>query len=374
MSFLRNRILRAAVCSLPAIPGVAAAQSLDLTVNDVGISIGDSRRVTGLRINFRDRRMEEVNGVNITVWSPYRENRGVVHGVALGIPMTGARRIVGVGAGIFGVAVNESLRGIGLGGIGIGAGKNIEGIGIGGIGMGVGENLRGLGIGGIGMGIGQDLRGIGIGGIGVGIGQDLRGAAIGGIGAGIGQNMVGLGIGGIGVGVGENARGILVGGIGTGVGGDMTGLLVAGIGAGAGGDVKGVSIAGIAMGAGGDVTGVQAAGVGIGAGGTLKYLSVAGIGIGAHRIEGVALASAIGAEQTRGLMVAPFYFRIAKYGRANGVNISAYNDVRGVQQGLAIGIFNYARTLDGVQIGLLNYAANKRSARLLPLFNYARAR
>ena len=52
----------------------------------------------------------------------------------------------------------------------------------------------------------------------------------------------------------------------------------------------------------------------------------------------------------------------------------AYNDVRGIQQGLAIGLFNYARTLDGLQIGLLNYAANKRSARLLPLFNYSRAR
>jgi hypothetical protein len=116
------------------------------------------------------------------------------------------------------------------------------------------------------------------------------------------------------------------------------------------------------------------AGIGMGVGGTAKYLSVAGIGIGAHRIEGVGIAPGIGAEQTRGLIVAPFYFKILRHGRAEGVNISAYNDVRGTQQGLAIGIFNYARTLDGVQIGLLNYAANKRSARLLPLFNYARAR
>jgi hypothetical protein len=112
----------------------------------------------------------------------------------------------------------------------------------------------------------------------------------------------------------------------------------------------------------------------MGVGGTLKYLSVAGIGIGAHRIEGVAAASAIGAEQTRGLIVAPFYFKIVKYGRMKGASISAYNDIRGTQQGLAIGIFNYARTLDGVQIGVLNYAANKRRARVLPLVNYARSR
>jgi hypothetical protein len=120
---------------------------------------------------------------------------------------------------------------------------------------------------------------------------------------------------------------------------------------------------------------MQAAGIGIGAGGTLKWVSVAGIGIGAQRIEGLAIASAVGAKETKALVIAPFYFKIANGGRANGVNISAYNNVRGMQQGLAVGIFNYARTLDGVQIGLLNYARNKsRGSRLLPLFNYARAR
>jgi hypothetical protein len=56
------------------------------------------------------------------------------------------------------------------------------------------------------------------------------------------------------------------------------------------------------------------------------------------------------------------------------VNVSAFNNIRGTQQGLAIGIFNYARSLDGVQVGLLNYAGNKSHARLLPVFNYAKAR
>lgn len=367
------KLCRAAASIVFAFPIAGAAQSLDLTVNDVGLSIGDSRRATGLRINFRDRRMEEVNGVNVTVWSPYRENRGVVRGLAVGLPMTGARRIEGAGIGIFGVAVKESLHGLGIGGIGIGAGEDVEGIAVGGIGMGVGRDVAGLAIGGIGMGVGQDLRGIGVGGIGMGIGQNLRGAAVAGIGAGIGGNFVGIGVGGIGMGVGGSGRGILISGVGAGVGGDMTGLMIAGIGLGAGGNVKGLSITGIGMGAGGGATGVQLAGAGIGSGGTLKWVSVAGIGIGAPRIEGVAIASAIGAQDARGLIVAPFYFKIQKHGRMNGVNISAYNDIRGTQQGLAIGIFNYARTLDGVQIGLLNYAANKRTAKLLPLLNIARA-
>ncbi len=77
----------------------------------------------------------------------------------------------------------------------------------------------------------------------------------------------------------------------------------------------------------------------------------------------------------RGVVIAPLYFRIANGGQMRGVNLSAYNDVRGTQRGLAIALFNYARNLDGVQLGLLNYAGNKsRGTRLLPIINYARSR
>lgn len=341
---MKNRLLAAiAAFSALAVAPVHAqgTRSVDLTVNDVGLSIGDSRRVSGLRLNFRDRNLQEVTGINATVWMPYQNGRGIVRGLALGLPATGARRIEGIAAGIVGIGAEESL--------------------------------RGLGVGGIGLGVGEDFRGIGIGGIGLGVGQDLRGAALGGIGMGIGGDLRGLAIGGIGVGVGQNASGIMIGGIGAGVGGNMTGLSIAGIGVGAGGNVKGLSITGIGMGAGGNVTGVQLAGIGIGAGGTLKYVSIAGAGIGAPRIEGLAIAAGVGAENVRGVVIAPLYFKIQDTGRMHGVNVSAWNNIRGTQQGLAIGIFNYARSLDGVQVGILNYAGNKSHARLLPIFNYASA-
>ena len=365
----------AAVVALAAMPHFASGQSLDLTVNDVGISIGDSRRVTGLRINYRDLRMEEVVGVNITAWLPYERNRGRVRGVALGIPATGAANIDGIALGIVGTGVHETMRGISIGGIGAGIGTDMSGISLGGIGMGIGNDMTGLGIGGIGMGIGQDLKGIGIGGIGMGIGRDARGLAIGGIGAGVGRDLEGIGIAGLGFGIGEDATGVIVAGVGAGVGGNLKGLSVAGIGFGAGGNVNGITIAGIGLGAGGNVTGLTIAGAGIGAGGTLKYVSLAVGGIGASRIEGLAAATAVGAEHARGVVIAPAYFRIANGGEMRGVNLSAYNNVRGIQRGLAIGIFNYARTLDGVQLGLLNYARNKpKGTRLLPIVNYARGR
>jgi len=48
----------AAVLSLPITAGFARSQepqrSLDLTIGGTGISIGDSRRARGLRLNFRD--------------------------------------------------------------------------------------------------------------------------------------------------------------------------------------------------------------------------------------------------------------------------------------------------------------------------------
>ena len=335
----------AAACAVIAWTPLSAqgGRSLDLTVGDVGLSIGDSRRTVGLRLNFRDRYMEEVIGANVTIWYPYDDAGGVVRGLALGLPLTGGRRIDGIGAGLLGVGVEESMRGIALGGVGVGAGG--------------------------------DLRGLAIGGIGTGAGGEINGIALGGIGVGAGESVSGLAIGGIGVGTGGSMTGIAVGGIGTGVGEDATGVLLGGVGVGAGGRIRGLSLAIVGVGSGEGMTGVQAAAGAVGSGGTLRGISLAGLAVGAPRIEGFAAAAAVGAMETRALVLAPAYFRIEKGGRAEGVNISVFNHVRGTQGGLAIGIFNYARTLDGLQIGLLNYAANKsRGTRLLPLLNYARTR
>jgi hypothetical protein len=51
----------------------------------VGLSIGNSRRWTGLRINFQDRAVERVDGVNVTIWNAKDNDAMVVNGLALGI-------------------------------------------------------------------------------------------------------------------------------------------------------------------------------------------------------------------------------------------------------------------------------------------------
>lgn len=50
--------------------------------------------------------------------------------------------------------------------------------------------------------------------------------------------------------------------------------------------------------------------------------------------------------------------------------LSNYNDIRGAQRGLTIGLLNYARELHGVQLNLLNIAHNNPpAARVLPGVN-----
>ena len=116
------KILKTIILLLLCVEG-AATQSLDLTMRNYGISIGDSRQTNGLRLNFRDRHLRRVNGINATIWMPREPARGQVNGLALGLPMTGAENISGAAIGVFGVGAENSLHGIAMGLVGVGAGE-----------------------------------------------------------------------------------------------------------------------------------------------------------------------------------------------------------------------------------------------------------
>jgi hypothetical protein len=70
--------------------------------------------------------------------------------------------------------------------------------------------------------------------------------------------------------------------------------------------------------------------------------------------------------------VAPAYFRIETAGVLRGMSVAAFNDIRGEQRGLCIGLLNIANELHGLQVGVINIARNKTSFSVLPLFNYNR--
>ncbi len=304
------------VLLLATAPAAVPAQSLDLTVNNTGLSIGDSRFVRGVRLNFRDRNLDRVEGINATIWYPYDDARGgEVKGLAIGLPTTGARRISGAGIGVFGVGTEEEFHGLGVGLLGVGTGG--------------------------------DAKGIFLGGLGVGAGGDVTGLTFGGLGAGAGGNV----------------KGITIGLLGVGAGGDVTGITIGGLGAGAGGDITGLTI------------GV----LGAGAGGTLRGVTIAGLGAGAPYVRGIILSViAAGGHDVKGGVLAPAYFKIeseddgrGELGRVSGVTLSAFNHIKGEQFGLSLGLINFAWELNGVQVGLINIANRSRSGiRVLPLVNW----
>ena len=186
--------------------------SLDLTVHDVGIGIGNSKHIDGLRLNFRDVAPFTVHGVNATVWSPSDRGAGDVTGLALGIPVTGAGTLRGLGLG-FGLAVSKEFDGVGVGILGLGSGGPLRGIFAGGLGVATSGDIDGLALGGLGVGCGGRLRGIVVAGLGVGCGEEVIGIAVGGLGVGAGGDLRGLSVAGLAVGAGGSIEGIAIAGL-----------------------------------------------------------------------------------------------------------------------------------------------------------------
>ncbi|HSM91575.1 MAG TPA: hypothetical protein VLT47_01745 [Anaeromyxobacteraceae bacterium] len=182
-----------------------------------------------------------------------------------------------------------------------------------------------------------------------------------------------LGIGGI---DGYRLRGVTVGLLGVGHHG-ADGLTLGGGVIGGEGDVTGLSVAGLGMLLFGGVRGVGVAGVGILGPELNEGLVIAPVQL-LGDLRGVALGAVVVSLHAHGLVIAPAVFAVPVNGSGpdaerpgfTGLSLSAVNWIRGEQRGLAIGIFNYADQLHGVQLGLFNIARNNPPMlRVLPLVN-----
>jgi hypothetical protein len=102
----------------------------------------------------------------------------------------------------------------------------------------------------------------------------------------------------------------------------------------------------------------------------VEGITIAGVGVGAPRVRGLVVSLTTGGEDVKGVLLAPAFVHIPRDGSFTGFSASAFNQVKGTQHGLTLGIFNFAHELHGVQLGLLNYAGNNRGiAKLLPFVN-----
>ncbi len=295
--YMMNRAGWLVLLLMPCLTQPILAASLDIGAAHTGISFGNSRRFNGIRINFVDRGVESIRGLNLTLWKPGKNEEATIRGLSLGIVGMDADELSGINIGGVGLA-GETIRGLSFGLVGIGGG-DLSGVSIGGVGIG-GGRITGIAVGGIGMGA-TDVDGIAIGGIGIGA-EHIRGLALGTIGVGT-ETLDGIAIGGFGVG-GEDMRGVALGGIG--VGGDQ-----------------------------------------------LEGLFIGPVGIGGDSVKGVAIAGCY-----------------QKTTHLTGFGTAAYCRVPDRLDGLTIGLFNWTGHLNGVQIGLLNYAENNPPLlRFLPIVN-----
>ena len=89
------------------------SQSLDIPVKGYGISFGNSKKFAGLRFNFRDKRVDRIDGVNFTLWKAEENEDALMRGISLGIlPEAGDMGYLQIG---FGVIAEYQLTGVTLG-------------------------------------------------------------------------------------------------------------------------------------------------------------------------------------------------------------------------------------------------------------------
>lgn len=97
-----------------------------------------------------------------------------------------------------------------------------------------------------------------------------------------------------------------------------------------------------------------------------------GIGAGSPEINGITIAGfGVGGENITGISAAIGTVKIENEGLYKGLAISAFNYIKGEQNGVSIGIVNYSHKLTGFQFGLINYVRdNPAWMRILPLVNF----
>jgi len=310
-------LLLAAAASILGTSTQAAAQdeargpgdgpALRLMAGHTGLAIGNVPRVNGVRINWSDRHLEEVNGVNFTLWRTADGGRagGRIQGVAAGL-MPAAGMIRGVGVGLAAV---------------VGESGGLEGF-----------HAAGLAL--------------------VG-GESLRGAQLAGLATISGGSMQGAQAAGLSVIAESGMRGVQAAGLAVVSGADLAGAQAAGLAILSSGSAQGLQLAGLAVVADGGLQGIQASGAVLASQGPVRGVTVTGFRIRAPEVSG--LSATVGWVDTREL---------------RGISVAGYHRVDGIQTGLAVGVYNSADQLRGIQLGLLNRAGNNRSPfRYLPFLN-----
>ncbi len=167
-------------CSnLSAQDTLSNGKAINFPAKKFGISIGNSKAFSGIRLNFADKDVKKINGLNFTLWMRrYKNENAVVNGISFGLfPI--ASKMQALNIGILGVGTShQNLNGLSFGGFVIGSGGNINGIAVSGLLiMSDSEKscISGLAISGLGIGAKHRLNGIFLAGFAIGTEGNING-------------------------------------------------------------------------------------------------------------------------------------------------------------------------------------------------------
>jgi hypothetical protein len=271
-----------------------------------GISIGNSSEFNGIRINYADKNVKKINGLNVTFWfKKVAEHREVSRRFQLAEAPNKSAIINGVTAGVIPVAGTMQPFNAGL--LGLFANKSLNGLSIGGL-FAMSDHINGMCVGGLGLVAPKSINGIAAGGFAV-YSAEINGIPVCPVLVAATNSIRGLTVAGLYAGGDTESPEV-----------EMDGLTIAGF------FIKGKVINGVPVSLGL-----------INCSNKLNGLAITAISIKSDILNGAALAGIVNTKTTNGLTIA---------------------------------IFSRTNDLHGVQIGLLNYAGNNRKGlKMLPVVN-----
>jgi hypothetical protein len=212
---------------------IAAPFALDLGIAHSGISLGNSRRWNGVRVNLRDAGVARVNGASLTFWKARQDGNREARftGVTFGLVGPEAGVLQGINVGVVGVLAYHDMTGLNIGGGALVSKGTLRGLSLAPFAVVSRGNVAGITVGGLGIASWGDLKGINVGGLGIYSVGRIAGITVAPL-AIVGRDQI----------LGLNASAITVS-----ANGRVGGLTVAGLVVSSGEVVEGISVAGLWM-------------------------------------------------------------------------------------------------------------------------------
>ena len=327
-------------------------KSINLGYENYGISFGNSEYHSGIRLNFSDCGIKEINGINITLWEPKKNPGSVINGMAFGLAPL-ASRIYGINIGIAASITERSMYGINFGGLALVSGGDIYGINVGGLAAVAENEISGINIGGLALVSENNIKGVNIGGLAVVAEKEIWGVSFSSLALVSESGMKGINLSGL-ANVSEGSMmGINMAGLALVSEESIQGMNFGGLALVGEKGIRGINIGGAAVVAeDGNILGLSAT-----LGKIFTYNDINGITVAGYKTE---------AENFHGINSAICWTEL---GTLQGISISGLNKINR-QNGISIGLFNIAEILNGIQIGLINIADNNPVPfRILPFIN-----